>query len=588
VNPAAIGRYQIIGEVGAGGFATVYRARDPMLDREVAVKVLHAHLARDPQLRERFVREGRALARVRHPNVVQIYDAGEVNGPGSGAGPVYLAMEFVPGRTLAQIARGRLMPLAEVLSVVRQIAPALDAIHAAGLVHRDIKPANILIEERGAGPGRAVLLDLGIARSMDNTGLTTSGLLLGTPGYLAPEQVEGAAEVGPSTDVYQLGATTYALLAGRPPFEGDTAQVLYAVAHRAPRDLAELRPDLPPHAVAAVAEALAKSPSRRPARATDFAASLDGHAPATPRLPPAPPPPPPIDPTLPLPAIPPEGWEGTTVVHPASGSGRPAGGGMLPGWGGVPQPAPVPRRWWLPFAAAGAALALGGAALGGYAVSRSRDGTAASPTASARASAATPSATATTLVAPPTTPTLSPSSGAVTATAVTATATPTRPPSTPAATATPVRIVTPTDPARQIRIPDGLPAAERAVLELLNRNGPAYIAAVRGPDEGPLRGIFTGPALDDYSRHVATLRQNGQYEVADLLTISLAEFQLDGPDDAYARTVERWTNARYDRASGRRLSGTETLYNEEYRFVRIDGAWLIHLNPNTVISRSEN
>jgi serine/threonine-protein kinase len=226
MDRATIGRYEVIAELGRGGFATVYRARDPMLDREVAVKVLHPNLARDPDLRERFVREGRALARVHHPNVVMVFDAGE------SADDVYLAMELISGDSLAALTKGQPMPLARVLTVVRQIAPALDAIHAVGLVHRDIKPANIMAEQPDWR--RVVLLDLVIARAMDSATLTTSGMLVGTPSFLAPEQVDGTRLIGPPTDVYQLGATVYALLSGRPPFDGTTAEVLYAVVNKEP------------------------------------------------------------------------------------------------------------------------------------------------------------------------------------------------------------------------------------------------------------------------------------------------------------------------------------------------------------------
>lgn len=259
-----IGRYEVRAALGTGGFAAVYRAYDPALDREVALKVLHAHLAGEPTVRERFLREGRALARVRHPNIVHVYDAGE-------AGALaYLAMELVEGRSLDAILRERgRLSLPEVLAITDQIAGALAAVHARQLVHRDVKPTNILIEH---GTGRAVLLDLGVARDLASTAATTA-MIVGTPSFMAPEQVTGGP-VTPRTDVYQLGATVYTLLAGRPPFQGETFQVMGAIIHAAPPDLGELRPDLPPGVLAAVAEAMAKEPLRRPPDTRAFAAAL--------------------------------------------------------------------------------------------------------------------------------------------------------------------------------------------------------------------------------------------------------------------------------------------------------------------------
>jgi serine/threonine-protein kinase len=265
--PDAVARYRIFAEIAAGGFGTVYRAVDPTLGREVAVKVLHPHLARDPVLRERFVGEGRALAAIRHPNLVQVYDAGEANGL------VYLAMEYIPGRSLAAHAHGRRLDLGELLPILDQVAGALEAVHAARKVHRDVKPENILL----ADDGRAVLLDLGIARSLDEPGLSSTSMVLGTPGYLAPEQLEGPELTGPHTDIYQLGATVYALLTGAPPFVGTTAQVLAAISRDDPPDLEELRPVLPPHAVAAVRWAMAKRPADRPASTGAFATALAGN-----------------------------------------------------------------------------------------------------------------------------------------------------------------------------------------------------------------------------------------------------------------------------------------------------------------------
>ena len=152
-EPHLVGRYEIRERLGTGGFASVYRAYDPLLDIERAIKVLHRHLADDPTIRDRFIREGRALARIRHPNLVQVFDAGEAEGR------VYLTMELVRGTSLEHILqeRGRL-PLPELVPIVDEVADALAAVHAAQLVHRDIKPDNILLEQ---GTNRAVLLDLG-------------------------------------------------------------------------------------------------------------------------------------------------------------------------------------------------------------------------------------------------------------------------------------------------------------------------------------------------------------------------------------------------------------------------------------------
>jgi serine/threonine-protein kinase len=178
-----IGRYQLHETLGTGGFATVFRAHDPTLDRVIAIKVLHPHIAQDPDLRQRFVREGRALARVHHPNLVQVFDAGESDGR------AFIAMEFVPGQSLDVLCAGRRMPLRELLPIIRQVAGALDAVHKAGLVHRDVKPANVRVTDSG----RAVLLDLGIAHDSDATKATSTGMIVGTASFLAPEQIDAPA-----------------------------------------------------------------------------------------------------------------------------------------------------------------------------------------------------------------------------------------------------------------------------------------------------------------------------------------------------------------------------------------------------------
>ena len=262
-----VGRYELREELGVGGFATVYRAYDPVLDCEVALKVLHAHRAHDTTVRERFLQEGRALAQFRHhPHVVKVLDAGQVDGA------AYLAMELIDGRTLqAVISERGAMPLADVVEIADQIASALAALHARKLVHRDVKPANIMIE---AGSHRAVLLDLGIARITDSKPLTVPGQPVGTVPFMAPEQLQGIGQATTQTDVYQLGATVYALLTGHPPFHGEYMQVRNAIMRHPPRDLSDLRSDLPAGAVAVVMQAMVKDPVRRPDGARLFATRL--------------------------------------------------------------------------------------------------------------------------------------------------------------------------------------------------------------------------------------------------------------------------------------------------------------------------
>lgn len=259
-----VGRYQIREELGVGAYATVYRAHDPVLRRDVALKLLHAYLAHDPAVRRRFVREGHALAGVHQPNIVQVYDAGETDET------AYLAMELVEGESLDAVilARGPL-PLADTAPIVAQVAAALAAVHARGLVHRDVKPENIMLEP---DTDRVVLLDFGIARALETTTVTTG--LVGTPAFMAPEQIEPGGRVSARTDVYQLGATLFAMLTGEPPFSGDVQQLVYEIVHRPPPDVSALRPDIPPAVARLVSEAMAKEPAERPASARVFAERL--------------------------------------------------------------------------------------------------------------------------------------------------------------------------------------------------------------------------------------------------------------------------------------------------------------------------
>jgi hypothetical protein len=367
--PTMVGRYQVRDLLGSGGFASVYRAYDPTLDREVALKVLHAHLARDAGTRERFIREGRSLARVDHPNVVTVWEAGEADGT------AYLAMKLINGRPLEDIVAERgPLPLPDLVVVMDQVAAALAAVHERSLIHRDIKPANIMIEQ---GTNRAMLLDLGVARDLTNVTMT-AGWIVGTPGFMAPEQVQAGGQVTPLTDVYQLGATAYALLSGRAPFDGDTIQVLDAIVRFAPPDLRTIRPDLPPVVVGVINEAMAKDPAQRPQGTRAFAARLRGALEGT-----GAPAPPPVYGGQGQPAGQPHHYAAapgaTMVAGPTTPQPRPPSGQQPaypppvgpPSWQ-QPQPGPMPGgrpptssrpKWLIPVIAAAAVLVVGGAGL---------------------------------------------------------------------------------------------------------------------------------------------------------------------------------------------------------------------------------
>jgi serine/threonine-protein kinase len=235
--------------------ASVYLGRDTELDRPVAVKILAENAAGDDGLRRRFVREARLAARLSHPNIVSVYDAGE------DVGRPYLVMEHVEGETLADVLarRGRLPP-EEVRGLALQAARGLAHAHAAGLVHRDVKPQNLLLREDGT----LKIADFGIARAAEGTELTQAGTVLGTAAYLSPEQALGE-DVTPATDVYSLGAVLYELLTGRPPYEFDS---LGDLADKQRRDaitpVRELAPEVPRDLEDVVMRCLARNPAYRP------------------------------------------------------------------------------------------------------------------------------------------------------------------------------------------------------------------------------------------------------------------------------------------------------------------------------------
>jgi hypothetical protein len=262
-----LGGYQILEEIGRGGMAVVYRAFQPSLNRHVAVKILPPYLALDAQFIERFVREARAAARLRHPNIVVIHDIAQQDGIH------YIAMEYLEGQTLQRVIEqgGALSPV-RAARITHQIASALDYAHHHGLVHRDIKPANIFV----GADDHVTLTDFGIAKAASETQqLTRTGMLIGTPEYMSPEQATGSAVDG-RTDLYALGVVLYQMVTGRVPFSSTTPHaVLHAVIYEPPPPPRQLNPRIPPGVEQVLLRALAKRPEERFQTGQALAQALD-------------------------------------------------------------------------------------------------------------------------------------------------------------------------------------------------------------------------------------------------------------------------------------------------------------------------
>jgi eukaryotic-like serine/threonine-protein kinase len=261
------GRYRVTSSIAHGGMATVYLGVDTRLDRTVAIKIMHAELAADQDFAARFVREARSVAQLSHPNVVAVYDQG------SDGGHLYLAMEYVPGRTLRQLLneRGKLTP-GESLDIIEGVLAGLAAAHQAGIVHRDVKPENVLLAE----DGRVKVADFGLARSMSGTNHTKTGVLMGTVAYLAPEQVTGNVSDA-RCDVYAAGVMLFELLAGQQPHTGESAlAVAYKHVNETVPPPSGVQPGLPHALDALVALATSRDPGLRPADAGQFLGAVRG------------------------------------------------------------------------------------------------------------------------------------------------------------------------------------------------------------------------------------------------------------------------------------------------------------------------
>ena len=263
-----LGRYRILGELGRGAMGTVYRALDPLIEREVAIKTLHPNLPEDVmnEVRERFLREAKSAGRLNHPNIVTVYDVGEQDGT------AYIAMEFLEGRSLQRILREERLSPRATAELIAQIADGLDHASEFDIVHRDVKPAYVMV----SSSGRAKLTDFGVAY-VPSSAMTQTGAALGSPKYMSPEQVLGQT-VDPRADIFSLGIVLYEMLTGTTPFESPGETTLFSLMNRITnephRPVSECNPEIPAAFDRILAKALAKKADDRYARAGDLAGDL--------------------------------------------------------------------------------------------------------------------------------------------------------------------------------------------------------------------------------------------------------------------------------------------------------------------------
>jgi eukaryotic-like serine/threonine-protein kinase len=261
-----LGPYQIVSVIGQGGMGTVYEAIQPRLNRRVAIKVLPEYLAQDGDFVQRFQREATTAASLQHPNILTIYDVGQEGNLH------YIVMQLLEGCTLAQvIEREKVLPFSRAARIISQVASALDYAHQHDLVHRDVKPSNIFVSPSD----HATLMDFGIVKALSGTRLTRTGVTIGTPEYMSPEQVEGQP-LDHRSDLYSLGVVLYQMVAGRVPFVADTPNsVLYAHVHKPPVPPSQLNSSIVQPVEAVVLKALAKDPLARYQSGAQMAAALN-------------------------------------------------------------------------------------------------------------------------------------------------------------------------------------------------------------------------------------------------------------------------------------------------------------------------
>lgn len=286
------GAYQIVGPLGEGGMAAVYKAYQPAMERYVALKVLPRHFANDPQFTARFQQEAKLLAQLQHPHILPVFDYGQSDGY------TYIAMPFVQSGTLADSLQGQPLPLARICQVITQVGEALNYAHTRGLIHRDVKPGNVLIDESG----NCLLTDFGLARMVEESvKLTNSGAIVGTPAYMSPEQGSGQ-KLDARSDIYSLGIILYEMVTGRVPYRAETPiAVIFKHIQDPLPPVHTLNPNLPEAVELVVLKALSKNPEDRYPTAGDMARSLQAslaETPPAPRSSTLPPSPPPEDPPV--------------------------------------------------------------------------------------------------------------------------------------------------------------------------------------------------------------------------------------------------------------------------------------------------